>query len=66
MDSGELETIQATQDSDFRGVPRSELDAVTAADAMAEARNEAPRKCVSCEDDLEKSEFAYSSQVMID
>ena len=26
LDAGELEILQKTQDSDFRGVPRSELD----------------------------------------
>ena len=40
LDAGELEIIQKTQDSDFRGVPRSELDSVTAADGMAQSRGE--------------------------
>lgn len=66
LDAGELEILQKTQDSDFRGVPRSELDSVTAADGMAQSRGEGARDCVSCKDPMEKCEYAFSSQVMID
>ena len=66
LDAGELEIIQKTQDSDFRGVPRSELDSLTAAEGMAQSKDEGARDCVSCKDPMEKCEYAFSSQVMID
>ncbi len=66
LDAGELEVLQKTQDSDFRGVPRSELDSVTAAEGMAQSKDEGMRDCVSCKDPMEKCEYASSSQVMID
>ena len=66
LDAGELEIIQKTQDSDFRGVPRSELDSLTAAEGMAQSKDEGVRDCVSCKDPMEKCEYAFSSQVMID
>ena len=66
LDSGELESIQSTQASDFRDVPAGAMDTVRAAEDMARARTEAPRNCVSCNSGLEQKEYAFASQVMID
>jgi len=66
LDAGELETIQDAQASDFRGVPTGALDSVSAAQGMAHARSENPRSCVVCNAGLEKREYGFASQVMID
>ena len=66
LDAGELEVLQNTQDSDFRGVPSVASDDVVAAEAMSRARTEAPRICVVCDDVMAKKEYAFSSQVMVD
>ncbi len=66
LDSGELESIQSAQASDFRDVPTGSMDAVRAAENMAKARSETPRNCVVCNAGLEQKEYAFASQVMID
>ena len=67
LDAGELEAVQAAQDSDFRDVPTAgAMDNVRAAEAMARAAEEAPRNCVVCNSGLEQREYAYASQVVID
>lgn len=66
LDAGELESIQSAQASDFRDVPTSTLDTVSAAEGMAKARSETPRGCVVCKAGLEQKEYAFASQVMID
>ena len=66
LDAGELEAIESNQDSDFRDVPTSKLDSVSAAVGMAQAASEAPRKCVACDSELVKKEYGMSSQIMID
>ncbi|NNE58451.1 MAG: hypothetical protein HKN36_10105 [Hellea sp.] len=67
LDAGELEAVQNVQASDFRDVPtNSVMDHVNAAEGMAEAKSEGPRGCVVCSESLEKKEYAFASQVMID
>ncbi len=66
LDHGELEAIQSTQDSDFRDVPLSVMDKVTAASAMAKAKTEKALTCVTCDTALVKREYSFSSQIMID
>lgn len=66
LDEGELEAIQENQDSDFRDVPDRATESVIAAAGMAAARAEGPLNCVSCKTEMEKSEYSFSSQVMID
>ncbi len=67
LDAGELESIQSAQTSDFRDVPSGgAMDSVSAAEDMAKARSESPRGCVVCNAGLEKKEYAFTSQVMID
>lgn len=66
LDDGELEKIQDTQDSDFRDLPTTALDSVNAAAGMAKAAREGARGCVVCDTAMEKREYAFTSQVMID
>lgn len=66
LDAGELETIQKTQASDFRGVPDDAMDFVTGAMGMAKAETEKTLSCVKCEDELVKREYSFTSQVIID
>lgn len=66
LDSGELDSIQSAQASDFRDVPTSAMDTVRAAEDMAKARSEDPRNCVTCNAGLEQKEYAFASQVIID
>ncbi len=66
LDAGELETIQANQDSDFRGVPDNAMDFVTGAMGMAKAEAEKALSCVKCDDELVKREYSFTSQIMID
>ncbi len=66
LDQGELEQLQANQDDDFRGLPTSVMDTVSAAVELGKAASEAPRRCVTCADPLIKKEYGFASQVMID
>ena len=67
LDAGELEAVQAAQDSDFRDVPTGgAMDTVRAAEAMAKAKTEAPRGCVVCHAGLSQKEYGFASQVLID
>ena len=66
LDAGELEAVQDNQESDFRDVPGSKLDMVTAAVGMAKAASEVERNCVRCNSGLTRKEYAPSSQIMID
>jgi len=66
LDAGELQAIETNQDSDFRDIPGTTFDQVAAAVGMAKAAEEAPRKCPTCESELYKKEYAFSSQIMID
>jgi len=66
LDAGELQAIETNQDSDFRDIPGTKFDQVTAAVGMAKAADEAPRACVACDNELYQKEYAFSSQVMID
>lgn len=66
LDAGELDSIEETQASDFRGVPTTALDSVRASEGMAKARSETPRNCVKCNAGLDQREYAFASQVMID
>lgn len=66
LDAGELETIQETQDVNFRDVPESEATKAAAAIEMAKAKSEGPSACVICQDEMEKREYGFASQVMVD
>jgi len=66
LDAGELDAVQVNQENDFRGVPRSTADSMTAAIGMAKAKSEAIYNCVTCESELVKREYIPSSQIMID
>ena len=67
LDAGELEAVQAAQDSDFRDVPTGgAMETVRAAEGMARAAEETPRNCVVCNTGLVQKEYAFASQVMID
>ena len=66
LDHGELEAIQDIRVNDYS----SELEAIPtyfdAAHEMALAKTEGVYSCPSCEREMEKREYAYCSQIMID
>ena len=66
LDAGELEAIQANQESDFRGVPDDAMDYVSGAVGMAQAESEKTLSCIKCNSGLVKREYSFTSQVVID
>jgi Zn-finger nucleic acid-binding protein len=47
-------------------VPDDAMDFVTGAMGMANAKREKTLSCTKCESDLEKCEYSFTSQIMID
>ena len=66
LDHGELETIQDVREKDYS----SELEAIPnyfdKSYEMALAKSEGVFACPKCEREMEKREYAYCSQIMID
>jgi len=66
LDHGELEAIQDIRENDYS----SELEAIPSyfdkSYEMALAKSEGVFACPKCEREMEKREYAYCSQIMID
>jgi Zn-finger nucleic acid-binding protein len=66
LDHGELERIQESSERDYSSELQRVPDSVTQAYAMARAKGAAVRDCPSCGRELDRAEYSYCSQILID
>ena len=66
LDAGELEEILETIENDYTEELKSIPDSVGRAYEMARSKLESERKCHNCGKSMEKREYGYCSQIMID
>ncbi len=66
LDHRELEAIQNLREHDYREELATITDSFEKSHKMALARHEESLSCPSCQQEMEKREYAYCSQIMID
>jgi hypothetical protein len=66
LDHGELEAIEDRRENDYRAELKTIPNYFDKSYAMALARSEGTYMCPRCERAMEKREYAFCSQVMID
>jgi len=66
LDKGELEKIQEIKSNDYQSELSQITDHVGNAFSMALAKDKPARSCPVCKSELERSEYGYSSQILID
>lgn len=66
LDKGELEKIQEIKTNDYKSELSRITDHVGNAFSMARAQNKPTIKCPVCDSELERREYGYSSQILID
>ena len=66
LDHGELEAIEELQENDYRAELKTIPNYFEKSYEMALARSEGTYMCPQCERAMEKREYAFCSQVMID
>ncbi|MEQ8425053.1 MAG: zf-TFIIB domain-containing protein [Cyclobacteriaceae bacterium] len=66
LDKGELEKIQDIQINDYKDELKQIPDYVGKSILMAKAKDAPARNCPVCDGGMERREYGYSSQVMID
>jgi Zn-finger nucleic acid-binding protein len=66
LDHGELERIQESVEHDYSSELQRVPDFVARAYAMARAKGAAVRDCPSCGTGLDRAEYGYCSQILID
>ncbi|GAB4185828.1 MAG: hypothetical protein Kow00108_23280 [Calditrichia bacterium] len=66
LDEGELEKIQEISDNDYSDELKKMPDYIGNAFDMAKDRREENRVCPKCNQSMDRREYGYCSQVMID
>lgn len=66
LDKGELEKLQDIQINDYKEELRRIPDYVGKSILLARSKNKKPINCPVCQKELERREYGFSSQVMID
>lgn len=66
LDEGELEAIQDTRERDYEKALRERHDSIAAGVTQARQLQSATIACVECSKPLDKREYGYGSQVVID
>lgn len=66
LDAGELERIQENLENDYSSELQRLPDFVSRAYEMARAKEAPARDCPSCNGTLDRSEYGYCSQILID
>ncbi len=66
LDYGELESIQNSLENDYTGELQSIPNYFDKSHKLALARNEGSYNCPHCRNEMEKREYGYCSQIMID
>ncbi len=66
LDHGEIESIQELREIDYADELQTIPNYFDKSYAMALARSEGVYTCPKCQRDMEKREYAYCSQIMID
>lgn len=66
LDKGELEKIQEVKVNDYESELSRITDHVGNAFSMAKSQNKAAVNCPVCDTELERREYGYSSQILID
>lgn len=66
LDAGELEKIQETIKNDYSDEFKKIPDYIGGAYTMAKAKQEGKRECPKCSKPMDKREYGYCSQIIVD
>jgi Zn-finger nucleic acid-binding protein len=66
LDKNELEAIQETKINDYERELNRLPDYVGKSILLAKSKNAGPRNCPECNTELERREYGYGSQILID